>query len=1293
MASNDSGSMKQNNADSSADFQTQANAGSQVNQAAQDIHQVNQTSQGSENQTIGQVYGGVVVYVSGGQAVINPSQGQGAQSQASQPGDSEAVKELGPNPYKGLLAFHEKDQDLYFGRSREIEALREQCLALLEQSNGVRLLPIYGPSGSGKSSLARAGLIPELGQRPLPGRDRARVALMVPGTQPLQALATVLARIATNDVTPVQKIREFTDELAVANRLGEYDGLQRIASALPEIATFPLIVLVDQFEEVYSLCEDGEARDALVSNLLYAAKERSRYVSVLMTMRSDFVGETHRHPTLGRLFSAQGFLVPPMDGEALREVIALPAERAGHGLDDATIQLLIEQTEGREGALPLLQFALARIWEGLAEGSTPAKTLEKIGGVGGALAGEAQRVYDGLSEAEQEIARRLFLGLVQLGEGTRDTRRRASVSGLMARADQPEEFRQVMERFTAPGVRLMTVSATGSEETAEVTHEALFEHWDELNVWLDDSREDLRFQRRLDEAVEYWDEQKRPAGLLWRNPDLGLLRSYHHRLGEQMTMLQLAFFEASVEQETQQRRQETRQKQVLAVGASLLAILAGGMTLYGLRANRAEQQALSLQWAAQSQQGKSPRIGPLLALEAFKQSQRSQGEVGEINNALRDNLAKLPPVTLNHESEVRSVSFSSDGKRVATASVDGTAGVWDVKSGERLATLNHESGVLSVSFSPDGKRVATASRDGTAGVWDVKSGKRLATLNHESEVLSVSFSPDGKRVATASRDETAGVWEVESGERIATLNHESWVFLVNFSPDGKHVVTASDDGTAGVWELESGEGLATLNHEDKVVSVSFSSDGKHVVTASFDGTAGVWEVESGKRVATLNHESEVLSVSFSQDGKRVATASSDGTAGVWDVESGERLATLNHEDKVMSVSFSPDGKRIATASSDGSAGVWEVESGERVATLNHENWVFSVSFNSNGKRIATASLDGSAGVWEVESGERVATLNHEPGVLSVSFSPDGKRATTASSDGTVGVWDVESGERVATLNHEAVVWSVSFNSDGKRVATASSDGTAGVWDVESGERLATLNHESEVTSVSFNSDGKRVATASDDGTAGVWDVESGERLATLNHESGVSSVSFSPDGKRVATASRDGTAGVHWLWSGDLAKESCKRLHRNLTALEWKKYHQTNLSRYRLTCDDLPVHPSLLTEAQKLAEAGEVRKATALYSRLLKASSKVEPPLDLDPWTKDEDEQDPKAMAKAFASGMGLVREAEKLAQDGNIDRAIKHYQRALKLNPEVDFNPATDEVEQDPEAVAKSIAEAAAEQ
>jgi len=456
-------------------------------------------------------------------------------SRPAEPEPQAVAADIGPNPYKGLSAFQENDADRFFGREQVTQTLWEKFRQLHESplptpgpsqegrpipapsregsdrktsqpkipllgggrgGSPLRLLAVLGPSGSGKSSVARAGLLPELARRPLPGRDKSRVAVFTPGAHPMRAIAIALARMDPNHPDP----RKVAEDFCRRSEQGEWDGLCWSAEALSEIDSSPLILLIDQFEEVYSQCEDAEQRTCFIENLLYAASDKSGHVSVILTLRSDFLGQTQSHPEFNHAIAAHEVIVPVMNDAELRQAIAEPAKRAGHPLDAATVDLLIEQAKGREGALPLLQFALMQIWTGLAAGVPPAETLKQIGGVGGALAGKAQQLFDRLSDADKAIARRAFLGLIQLGEGARDTRRRISLTEIVAQGEDAAHVQAVVRCFADPRARLVTLSAnTDGTETAEVTHEALLDHWGTLKTWLDANRDDLRFHRHLAE--------------------------------------------------------------------------------------------------------------------------------------------------------------------------------------------------------------------------------------------------------------------------------------------------------------------------------------------------------------------------------------------------------------------------------------------------------------------------------------------------------------------------------------------------------------------------------------------------------------------------------------------------------------------------------------------------------------------------------------------------------------------------------------------------------------------------
>ena len=505
--------------------------------------------------------------------------------------EEDTKTDIGPNPYKGLVAFDETDADRFFGREDQTSRLWEMFRALYEARLSPdappRVLPILGPSGSGKSSLARAGLIPELARNPIPGMKAARVAALKPGSRPIEALAGILARIATNDPAPLAKTDEFATVLKRQSESGDHEGLRRIAASLPNIMSSGLIVFVDQFEEIFSLCSKEEERDAFVGNLINAASDRDAYVSVIFTIRTDFLEETQRYDGLNSIIAERGAIIPSMKENELRRAITEPARLAGHPLDEATVDLLVHETQHREGALPLLQFALRQIWDGLAEGVEPRETLKSIGGVGGALAQEAERIYDSLSDKDKKITRRVFLGLVQLGEGTRDTRRRTEVQSLIASGDNPADVLAVLDRFSHSGARLITLTADAEgHQSAEVSHEAIFEHWKLLDQWLEESRNDLRFQRRLDQAARHWEASAEAEGLLWRTPDLDLALSYKERASEEMTSTQLKFVNTSDEvQRAELRRKRFRQQLIVGLSISLAVFFAPRFRPYQQRSH------------------------------------------------------------------------------------------------------------------------------------------------------------------------------------------------------------------------------------------------------------------------------------------------------------------------------------------------------------------------------------------------------------------------------------------------------------------------------------------------------------------------------------------------------------------------------------------------------------------------------------------------------------------------------------------------------------------------------------
>jgi len=499
-----------------------------------------------------------------------------------------------------------------------------------------------------------------------------------------------------------------------------------------------------------------------------------------------------------------------------------------------------------------------------------------------------------------------------------------------------------------------------------------------------------------------------------------------------------------------------------------------------------------------------------------------------------------------HTDAVNSVTFSTDGNRVATTSFDKTAGLWDAATGKLFAALKGHTGAIRAGVSsPDGTRLATRSDDRTVRLWDATTGEQLTVLRgHAGQINSIVFSPDGTLLATGSEDKTVRLWDALTGKQLSVLDgHGGPLSSLAFSHDGSRLATGSDDKTVRLWDATSGKQLMTLlGHEAKINKTVFSPDNARLATCSDDKTARLWDTTDGKELARLEgHEHWVWHLAFSSDGTRLATGSFDKTIRLWDATSGNQLAVLSgHTDAIRALSFSPNGTQLATGSDDRTARLWDTKTGKQMVVLEgHANWVWAVAFSPDGTRLATGSWDKTARLWDITTARPLPVFKgHDAKIRSAAFSPDGTRLATGSDDKTARLWDAKTGKQLIALNgHGAAISQVAFSPDGTRLATRSDDGSVRLWNATTGTQVATLiGHAAAISSLAFSPDSSRLATGSADTTAHLWDARSGDHLGVFTgHDAKIKDLIFSPDGSALATGAVD--ASVR-LW--DLS--TCEQL-------------------------------------------------------------------------------------------------------------------------------------------------------
>ena len=1070
---------------------------------------------------------------------------------------------LAENPYKGLRAFEEGDAPDFFGR----EKLVEQLVARLETT---RFLAVVGPSGSGKSSVVRAGLIPALRQGAFAGSDRWPIADMFAGSDPIAGLEAALLR--TTPDPPSTLIDQLERD--------EHGLHHSILRLLPSDGT-ELVLVIDQFEEVFTLVEDEAVRTHFLESLRAAVTDPHSRLRVVATLRADFYDRPLMYRGFAELFHSRVEAVIPLSPDELERAISGPAKRVDVSLEPTLVATMLADVAEEPGALPLMEYALTELFE---RRDGPVLTLDayqRIGGVSAALGRRAEELYDDLQDEGKEAARQLFLRLVALGEGAEDTRRRVPRAEIASLDEDEKAMTTVIDMFGAARLLSFDRDARTGAPTIELAHEAMLTAWPRLHYWIDAAREDIRTERRLAAAARDWIEADRESSFLLSGSRLEQAEAWETTSGIAVTPEEREYLAASRTErerrtadeearrvrELELERRSFRRLRALVAVLGVAAIIAIGLTVFATtqrgRAERESRIAVARELAAASVANLDvdPERSILLALEAVDVTRSADGTVLPQAEEALHRAVISSRIVLTEPDLGGTLDWSPDGVFVTEGPENtGTIDIRDVATGDSVRTwVGHDIDVNDVQFSPDGSMLATAGDDGRLRIWNPDTGEPISTVFGRRGVVGQSFDADGALVAAVWPDEGAlRIADPVTGRVVRTIDGLDEVpFDSALSPDGERVAVGMvGSDVARVYDVATGEPVAILpKHRYSVNSVAWSPDGRWIATGSGDSSVRVWSATTGElEERLLGHTGVVNTVDWAADSRRLVSGGSDGTARVWEIDvidvrgvnevEGQEmfLVTAQQTQSAVFAEFSPNGKQVITGDIGiGAIEIWDLSlSGdEEVLNLPTDYLAPTDVAYLPGERVVASHRNGAASIWKVPTGTRVATLGPGGGppepVWRVAATADGSRiATVRNFGGVVSAWDADSGDRafnVDVVPEGEEISSLDWSPDGQHLAVGAFDGSVTVLD-ESGRSVRVLREPvpHTVEALAFSPDGRSIAVATlnpdEPGTSHVsiwnWERADFERMPVI----GGTAIEFDPTGSTLAVGRFDGTVEV-----------------------------------------------------------------------------------------------------------------------------------------------------------------------
>jgi WD40 repeat protein/DNA-binding SARP family transcriptional activator len=1066
-------------------------------------------------------------------------------------------------PYKGLARFEPADRELFFGRERLVAELVTHLV-------GPGLLGVVGPSGGGKSSLVRAGLLPALADGVLPGSAEWTRVLMRPGEHPLGELTRAAQRAGS----------QGTGATGAGGEGG--DAVDRPIRALTDGDTGDgrgrLVLVVDQFEEVFTSCRDERERAAFLAALATAARAADGYARIVLVVRADYYGHCSADRTLAELLAADHVLVGPMSAEELRRAIVRPAERAGLQLEAGLAEQLLADVAGEPGGLPLLSTALLECWQHRQGRTLTLAGYAETGGVRGAVARLAERAFGRLDPGQQAAARRLLLRLAGPGEGDAVVGRRVPLAELDLEHD-PDMGAALAALIEA---RLLTTA----EASVEVAHEALLRQWPRLRGWLEEDAHGRVLHRHLIRAAQDWQTGGRDPGELYRGARLAAALDWAREHSTELNALERSFLvhsrqAADLELAEARRRAEREargNRRLRGLLAGLAAVLVAAVVAAALavvqegRATRAALVADARGLRAQAVVEADLDRSLLLAVQA----NRLDDSV-DTRGALLASLLRSPQAigVLRGDDRLLHLAVSPDGRTLAAGDEAGRILLWDTSTRKPLPAppplpkLDGEPDSLhALLFSPDGRLLLTAGSF-TIHRWDLASHQAagsfdILSISGDSGLSSMAVSRDGRRLAVGAGGKVLWLdpktWTQVAPPLVAYAN--GWVNRVALSPDGTTLATMGNLDAGGsslvLWDLASRRRIRSFDADaDADGALAFSPDGRTLaISGRGRGEILLLDSATGKHGRTLSgHTPGVGALRFSHDGTILASTSQDGTATTWDLATGRDRETLRgHTAAAIGVAFSPDDRTLYTASQDNSVIFWDLAGDRRLGRsftagrrVSSQSWSTSPqSFSNGGALLARGHDDGTVTLIDLARRAPVgAPLRaHRGAIHALALRPDGKRLATADAHTAI-VWDLDARSPVGRpvpvteiggLTSLPDITHLALSPDNRTLAIGDNWGRVTLWDLASAPPKRWILQAAGANSFQFSPDGTILAVASHGGEVLLWDVAArslvpGRRLPADRTRALV--VAFTPDGRTLATGGHEGKV---MLWDARTGK-------------------------------------------------------------------------------------------------------------------------------------------------------------